>query len=294
VAQLAKRRINMPLDFVTNPLFTIEDTNLDFGVAYEPTKMEGKKYVINDKTGKYIGIVGDGFTCASHPTFFNSIKEVIQDNRMPHELDNANVKISTSRNGAWALIDVTLPNVKHTIFTDKHQTEISERVIALHGVDGSCSNQVYQGAIDMFCTNGQISGDYDKIRKKNTSGFNIDRFIQELKDAKTNFDIRCSQMQRWAETPVRVNVKLLLEDIIKSDRQSKKMYSLAQQEFSKRGKNVFALYSAFTNYSSYADERNGFNIRNTGNDTQAETMWKREQEVAKWISAPRFKQLLVA
>jgi hypothetical protein len=72
------------------------------------------------------------------------------------------------------------------------------------------------------------------------------------------------------------------------------MYSLAQQEFSKRGKNVFALYSAFTNYSSYADERNGFNIRNTGNDTQAETMWKREQEVAKWISAPRFKQLLVA
>jgi hypothetical protein len=70
------------------------------------------------------------------------------------------------------------------------------------------------------------------------------------------------------------------------------MYELACQEISKRGKNVFALYSAFTNYASYADERNGFNIRNTGFDTKAEPMWKREQEVAKWISSPQFKSLI--
>jgi hypothetical protein len=101
-------------------------------------------------------------------------------------------------------------------------------------------------------------------------------------------------MQKWADTPLNVDGKILLDSIIKSEKLSKKMYELACQEIAKRGKNVFALYSAFTNYASYADERNGFNIRNTGFDTRAETMWRREQEVAKWISSPQFKSLVAA
>jgi hypothetical protein len=48
------------------------------------------------------------------------------------------------------------------------------------------------------------------------------------------------------------------------------MYSLYLQEASTRGHNKFALYSAFTNYASYADERNGFNLRNTENDTNCD------------------------
>jgi len=73
-----------------------------------------------------------------------------------------------------------------------------------------------------------------------------------------------------------------------------KMIHLVQQEVSKRGRNVFALYSAFTNYASYADDRNGFNLRNTGKDTASQSMWARESEVTKWISTPEFKQLVAA
>jgi len=72
------------------------------------------------------------------------------------------------------------------------------------------------------------------------------------------------------------------------------MLPLVQQEVSKRGRNVFALYSAFTNYASYADERNGFNLRNTGKDTASQSMWSREQEVTKWISTPEFIKLVAA
>ena len=129
---------------------------------------------------------------------------------------------------------------------------------------------------------------------KNTSGFTTGRLIAEVKLAKSNFDLRCEMMQTWANIPLKVDGKDFLSKLIKSETMAKKMYELACQEISKRGKNVYALYSAFTNYSSYADERNGFNIRNTGFDTKAETMWKREQEVAKWISSPQFKSLLVA
>jgi hypothetical protein len=69
------------------------------------------------------------------------------------------------------------------------------------------------------------------------------------------------------------------------------MTSLYYNEVATRGSNVFSLYSAFTNYSSYADERNGFSLKNMGNDTESLSMWNREQEVSKWISSNAFKKL---
>jgi hypothetical protein len=284
----------MPLDAQIIELFNLDGTDLDFKVKYEDTKFTGKRYVKNSVTGEYLGIVGDKFKTIDHKDYFNGIKEVIQENRLPHELDNAQVKISTARNCAFALLDITLPNVKHTITTAKHQTTINERIIALHGIDGSCSNQVFFGAIDSYCSNGQIGGEYDYIKMKNTSGLTRTILLNEVRNAKNNFDKRAKLMQEWANIPLKIDGKTFMESIIKSENLAKKMYELACQEISKRGKNVFALYSAFTNYASYADERNGFNIRNTGFDTKAETMWRREQEVAKWVSSPQFKQLLVA
>ena len=59
------------------------------------------------------------------------------------------------KNG-WAMMDMTLPNVTAKVTTPKHETEVAQRIIALHGVDGTCSNTVLFGAIDFFCTNGMI------------------------------------------------------------------------------------------------------------------------------------------
>jgi len=105
----------MPLDAQIIELFNLDGTDLDFKVKYEDTKFTGKRYVKNSVTGEYLGIVGDKFKTIDHKDYFNGIKEVIQENRLPHELDNAQVKISTARNSAFALLDITLPNVKHTI-----------------------------------------------------------------------------------------------------------------------------------------------------------------------------------
>jgi len=72
------------------------------------------------------------------------------------------------------------------------------------------------------------------------------------------------------------------------------MYSLYNQEVNVRGRNLWALYSAFTNYATYADERNGFALRDTGHDTQAISMFKREVDVSSWINTPAFKELAAA
>ena len=49
--------------------------HLDFDVAFEDTKMHDKKYVVNADSGQYMGIVGQGFQCASHGDFFRGVMD---------------------------------------------------------------------------------------------------------------------------------------------------------------------------------------------------------------------------
>ena len=282
----------MPFDI---PMQDMIPENLDFAVEFEPTKVKDKKYVINGDTGEYIGVVGDTFNCASHTEFFEGVHNTVTEHLGEAECENMNMKWRTARQNAWAMLDMTLPNVTARIETDKHTTTIAQRIIALHGIDGSCSNQTFFGAIDFFCTNGMIRGEHDKIRRKNTANFTMDRFIRDLREATQSFYAQSERLQGWANKPLYVgDVKAMLETLLKSDRMADKMFSLYNQEASVRGQNVWALYSAFTNYASHADERNGFNLRNTGKDTGAVSMFQRENKVSQWIESKPFKELIAA
>lgn len=282
----------MPFDI---PMQDMIPENLDFAVEFEPTKVKDKKYVINGDTGEYIGVVGDTFQCASHTEFFEGVHNTVTEHLGEAECEDMNMKWRSAKQNAWAMLDMTLPNVTARIETDKHSTTIAQRIIALHGIDGSCSNQTFFGAIDFFCTNGMIRGEHDKIRRKNTANFTMDRFIRDLREATQSFYAQSERLQGWANKPLYVgDVKAMLESLLKSDRMAEKMFSLYNQEASVRGQNVWALYSAFTNYSSHADERNGFNLRNTGKDTGAVSMFQRENKVSQWIESKQFKELIAA
>ena len=277
----------MPLEYIPE--------NLDFDVRFEPTKVEDKKYVINANTDEYIGIVGKGFTCASHGDFFRDVINTTTEKLSAHDMQGAEISWRDAHQNGWAMMDMRLPNVNAKIVTDRHETTVAQRIIALHGVNGTCSNVTIFGAIDFFCLNGQIRGRHDKVMRKNTSNFSLDTFITELEKSQQDFTAQTEQMQRWANTSlVTVDVKAMLEKIMQSDRKAEKMFSLYNQEVSTRGRNLWSLYSAFTNYATYADERNGFKQRNTGNDTQDKSMFMRELEVAQWVDTPQFKQLVAA
>lgn len=266
-----------------------------FDIAFEPSKVKGKRYVINADTDEYIAVVGDSFNAVSHKEFFDSVTETVTEELTQEELEGATCKWRVGRFGGFAMMDLRLPAMKSVIQTDTHETTIGNRIIALHGVDGMCSNQVFFGAIDFFCTNGMIRGDYDKVRKKNTANFSMGAFIYELVRARKDFYEQAQQLQVWAKTDLRsVDIASLLDDMLGSERKAEKMYQLYMAEAKVRGHNKFALYSAFTNYASYADERNGFKLRATDNDTEAVTMWSREQEVSKWVSDTRFITLEAA
>ncbi len=289
---MQKRRMKMPLDFTDNILEEVP-YNLSYDVYHEPTKFKGSKYVINGNTGEYIGIVGENFPKNSLKTFFHRVQSEILETLSTSHTDDAKVTWRSAHNNAWAMMDIILPNVSATITTDRHQTQVSQRVIALRAVDGSCSNQVYFGAIDFFCTNGMIKGEHDKVRRKNSSNYSEDRFISDLRNSKQSFYEQSERLQHWANTKLYSgDVKSMLEKMLKSDQKVDKMMQLYYQETGIRGHNGWALYSAFTNYATYADERNGFKLRNTGNDTASESMFKREHEVLQWTENKYFKELV--
>ena len=284
----------MPFDFNIQPDWcdlTVPE-HLDFDVSFDKTRVRDKKYVINSDTDEAIAIIGRSATARNHAEFYNRVWDTIVEDLSQEDLRDKTYKFSSARNKGWSMLDVTFPNVKTTVETVKHKTEIAFRMIAVHAIDGTASPATWFGGIDTFCTNGQITGDWDMVRKKNTSGFTVENFMRELRVAKTNFDLQGKRLQTWATTNLaHVQVDELIQKIVKSERKSRKLHDLFLDERRMRGNNLFALYSAFTNYSSYADERNGFTLRNTGNDTKAVSMLAREQEVSKWVSSPAFLEL---
>ena len=284
----------MPFDFNIDTDWhkLIVPDHLDFDVSFDKTRVRDKKYVINSNTDEAIAIIGRSATARNHAEFYNRVWDTIVEDLSEEDLQDKTYKFNSARNKGWSMLDVTFPNVKTTVETVKHKTEIAFRMIAVHAIDGTASPATWFGGIDTFCTNGQITGDWDMVRKKNTSGFTVENFMRELRVAKTNFDLQGKRLQTWATTNLaHVQVDELIQKIVKSERKSRKLHDLFLDERRMRGNNLFALYSAFTNYSSYADERNGFTLRNTGNDTKAVSMLAREQEVSKWVSSPAFLEL---
>jgi len=280
-------------------------TNIDFAPTFEASRLAKHKFVINEVTGEVIGHVGDTFTCASHRDFFEGVFSQVQENLTPEDIEGAEISYKHGRSNAFAMMDVQLPSVSSEIVTTNgHTTKLAQRIIALHSIDGgSGSNTTLFGNIDFFCLNGQVSGEYSTVRRRNTSQFSVEAFITQLRQSKNDFYLQSEQLQQFAQTALADNtVKRLLDSMLntsKPDPEAKrrnvetkadKMFKLYRDEVQVRGENKFALVSAFSNYATYADDRNGFGLRNTANknETKATSMMARELEVNKWMSDSRF------
>ncbi len=265
--------------------------NIDFPVHFEMSKVPTKKYVQNGNTDDYINVVGHNFQCVSHGEFARGVFGQITQELSEEDLVGIKIRWHLARNGGWSCMDMELPAVKFSVETLRHKTDVNYRIISPHGIDGSCSNTVLYGGIDCYCTNGQIIGEYDTVRRKNSSGFQLKSFLADLQRSKNDFLGHGQRLQRWAETPVSIAAATdVIEAVIPGERKADRMVSLFNSEAETRGANIYALYSAFTNYSSHSND-NGFALQKSKSDTEAVTMMNREVEVSRWTNHPAFVQL---
>lgn len=163
------------------------------------------------------------------------------------------------------------------------------RVIIQNGFGGSAI-KLHAGAIDMFCTNGMILGDFTSEYAKHTSGVKINRFKETVEMAA---DVFWKNKGTW---------KMLRSRVIRQD----KVLEWLQEQFSDRlglklyhaylieakvrgGNNMWALYSTLTRYASH--NSGDFTVRETKNDHEAATMIAREQTVHRIWSNNSFEAL---
>jgi hypothetical protein len=248
-----------------------------------------------------LGVVGDDYPVKSHREYFPALLDVLHDTLPREFVAGATVNTKVAHDGAFALLDVALPNSRVTIETRQgFRTDIAMRSIMWHGLAGTHSNNVLFGNIDFFCTNGMVIGDFTRVKRKNTKNFSLTRFAREVEAATGAWYEQARTLQIMANTVITIEQgRQVINDILgntdpadrKKQRDSKadKMFTLFVDEAQTRGANVFALLSAFTNYSSHTD--NGFALRDTGSDHGAVTMLNREVEVAQWINNPAFTSL---
>ena len=114
------------------PLIEMLPDGLDFDVEFEDTKVRDKKYVINGETGEYLGVVGSTFRCANHNDFFGGVYDTVTEHLGEAECKDMTIKWNTAKHNAWAMMDIVLPNVTARVETEKHSTDIAQRIMYGH------------------------------------------------------------------------------------------------------------------------------------------------------------------
>lgn len=180
-----------------------------------------------------------------------------------------------SYSGAKCFREYVFPSIK---VDSPDRDTIAFRIIVENGF-GRNAIKMHSGAIDFFCTNGMVRGDYESTYARHTKGLVLSKFEDNVKRA---VDIFWKDRNMWNELRATVLkddelVQKWLADKF-GDRLGGRLFHQYLIEAKARGgRNKWALYSALTYYSSHA--QGDFALRNTGNDHAASTMINREHQV---------------
>ena len=299
---------------ITNPFPTLEGTGLDFDIdtteiylpepygLHDKPCFDKKAIVRLDENGQPndFWIVGTDYYHKTHKEFFNTIEEQIVNHFDPNHLQDVKVITRSSRNGRWGLRDYTFPNVsvKITSKQTSFETTIELRIIAWNGLDSLTANNYLLGAIDNYCLNGCVwtqgdEEDWTKVKRRNSKLFNMSQFASELGHAAEIFYHRSKEFQTMADTALPlVTAWEFIDKLELTDSKKKGLKDLTHNEFGVRGSNLFALHSAFTQYSSHKNEDYFRTRKLKYEDSEPEVMFKREEEVLNILTSKAWKDLV--
>lgn len=236
-----------------------------------------------------IGMVGKNYKLLKNRDLFTGIEDTFMESLTKEELNGVSRRDSISYMGGTCIRDYIFPNIRADI--NSRQSDIAFRAIVINGYDGSSSFKFYHGAIDFFCTNGMVTGSYDMIVKRHTSGLQVPRLTDRLRDSINIFYKQSEQWSKW------VGKEMCDEDAEEcfkampnvSERRVQQLMRQFLIECQSHGRTVWALYSAATFYAS--SDHGEFSIRETNSDHKASTLMNREQQVRSWLNTDEFEKI---
>jgi hypothetical protein len=298
---------------MTDTLFTITDSPITFKVYERPlffTDRRGKLYptkskalVRLDENNNPISIaeVNKTYKVIQNYNLFSMIEKSLIEVMGELNVLNCHIKDKSSHNGKYCMREYLFTN-QSSVTPDGNKFNF--RVIALNSFGGT-SVKVFVGAIDFFCTNGVITGEYNTEVMRHTSKADVSKFSSIIKSSVEEFGRLSENMQILADTPIAkvqytdtdtglttsyYNVLEFLEKHF-SKKLAAQIFEQFYVEVSQRqsGASLWSLYSAMTYYASHPDFGNG--LKKSSIDNAAYTMLQREQFVAKLVKSKDFLSL---
>jgi hypothetical protein len=265
--------------------------------AYDPIRSH--KAIIRTTEGgdgvHVLNVVGATYKLIHNKELFGHIESTLCKKMQPDALDGVQVHDKVSGFGRVCMREYVFPNIKCRLTGGiRHHRAVSEiafRLIVQNGYGGSAL-RIHAGAIDFYCTNGMISGEYQSTYHKHTAGLVVSGIDATVERALDTFANSHQKWTRWVDTPVgHEQAMQLFRDLATSDKLRDNLSQQYLRDRDERGDNLWAVYSTLTYYASHND--GDFKLRNTveAQDTVASTMLQRELTVAKWITTDAWRKL---
>lgn len=247
------------------------------GTEYDNTKHKALVRMKDDKPVT-LNVVRDTYKVVQNDELFSAIHKGIASEITGTELASARIKDKIAYDGTQCFREYIFPDIS---FASPERDKIAFRIIIQNGF-GTGAIKLLAGAIDFFCTNGLVIGEYTSTYAKHTKGLTLTKFEHAVRGSVHMFWKNKDTFAELAGKKVLDDKKVLAwyEDKF-GERLGAKLFRQYQIECNSRGKTLWAVYSALTYYSSYADGE--FSLRNTGNDHEAATMMKRENDVRRVV-----------
>jgi hypothetical protein len=260
--------------------------------AYTP--VNSHKAIIRtteDGTGVLVlNIVGSTYKLVHNSELFSAVEDTMRKKMHGDALHGVMITDKVSGWGRVCLREYVFPNIKCKL-KKAGKSPIAFRLIVQNGYGGSAL-RLHAGAIEFYCMNGMISGDYQSAYNKHTSGLVVSGIGNSIERALHVFAESEALWQNWADTPVKHAFAMdLFRQLASSDKLRENLTQQYMREREDRGENLWAVYSALTYYASHAEGE--FKLREsvTQQDTEASTMLQRELTVAKWVNSAAWKKL---
>ena len=255
----------------------------------------GSQYRINYREDnlKDLGICKSQYKIIQNKELYNLAGKALQESAPARALSSAQVQEKSSNGGARSFFDISFPELTMDLQQLKGtSTGLMFRILGWNSFDGSSPVRFSSGAIDQYCSNGMLWGDFSVFGARHTQGFDSKHLENFFAASFSDFQQKIIGLRQEATK------HLELEDARNflakkfSKALADKLVERFVVESIDRGQSVWALRSALTFYASHNSAN--FSIRSTGNDHSASTLYSREEEIRKIVNSSEFKDLAFA
>lgn len=241
-----------------------------------------------DGSPRLLNIVGQSYKLVSNREVFEVVEDTIESIVPADLLHDVQVRDQVANYGRVCYRDYVFPQTAVKI---DNYSKVAFRLIVQNGYGGSAL-RTHAGAIDGWCSNGMIRGDYISAYHKHTSGLQLLSFSNVVRRALESFEESKPMWTRWANTHVPHHAAMeLFKQLASSTKMVEGLGNQYLEEVSTHGDTLWSVYSAMTHYASHNEGEFALRKSAEQQDSVANIMLQRELRVSEWTERDEFKAL---